>query len=387
MTTPMPRIIFLLLPLFCLLARTPLAPAQEAAEDDGVRVAVLGYHVFAPQKESAMTIKTGKFRDQMTKLKQSEVPFITLDAFLNWRRGTGSLPPQSYLVTMDDGWESVYTEAFPILRDLKIPFVIYLYKNYVGKERGGRALSREAIREMLATGLCTIGSHSVSHPLPSVVRRQARGEKNAYLAYLRRELGESKAFLEKEFGVPVVTYAYPGGFHTPEMHTLADELGYEALFTVKPGKVRLDSDPHTLPRYIVLGNHDGAFDSSQIFRNAAQAALASADPEAAAPDLPFTVTPGANYLVPDRLPVISVDFSSTTVQDPGALAMFVGGFGKVPATWDGETKTLSWQTTRPLRQRAIRAKVDYSNALALKEPEPALTWTFLIDQAAAYNPQ
>ncbi|MDA7881810.1 polysaccharide deacetylase family protein, partial [Akkermansiaceae bacterium] len=213
--------------------------------DDGARVSVLGYHVFHPTKSATeMLIPTSKFREQMEKVKASNIPVITLAQFLAWRRGEAELPPRSILITMDDGWRSVYTEAFPIMKEFQFPFTIYLYKNYIGSSKGGRALSYAMIEEMLQSDLCTIGSHSVSHPFPSKVKKAARAGVEAYDQFLRTELGSSKTFLEEKFKQTVSTYAYPGGYHTEEMFELADELGYDNLFTVKPGKVRRNTDGH-----------------------------------------------------------------------------------------------------------------------------------------------
>jgi peptidoglycan/xylan/chitin deacetylase (PgdA/CDA1 family) len=38
---------------------------------------------------------------------------------------------------MDDGWEGVYTYAYPVLKEYGFPFTIYLYKKYVNI--GGRS--------------------------------------------------------------------------------------------------------------------------------------------------------------------------------------------------------------------------------------------------------
>ena len=86
--------------------RTP--PAKEVFDDDGSRVAVLGYHVFHKTLPATqMRIPTSKFRSQMEAIRKSNIAVITLEQFLAWRRGEGELPPQSILITMDDGWRSV----------------------------------------------------------------------------------------------------------------------------------------------------------------------------------------------------------------------------------------------------------------------------------------
>ena len=372
-----------LLTFFCSLELCLTACGQEEVQvldDDGSRVSVLGYHVFHPTKEATqMRIPTEKFRKQMEAIKKSNIPVITLDQFLKWRRGKGVLPPQSILITMDDGWRSVYQEAFPIMKKLKLPFTIYLYKNYVGANRGGRALSLAMIREMMASGLCTLGSHSVSHPFPSTVKKaKAKGDEK-YDKFLRTELGISKSFLEQTFKSKITTYAYPGGYHTPEMFSLAKEFGYDHLFTVKPGKVRRDSPAETLPRYIVLGNHDGAFNAAMVFRNGSRFITPPVL-------LPHPVSPSPGELVESRLPVIRLDLTSVEGLDPASLVIRVAGFGKVPHRAISGKQIFEWKVIRPLRQPACEVTAQWK----LKEKEsyePIMRWSFQIDREASYQAQ
>jgi len=194
--------VLLALPLLAaaLAADTPPPP------DDGVRVAVLGYHDFSTDKpETEMRIDTDKFRRQMEQIRELGLPVISMTDFQAWKRGAATIPERSVLITIDDGWKSTYTDAFPILRELGYPFTLFLYKNYV--DGGGRALTSEMIREMQQHG-ATIGSHSVSHPFPGNVKTHRREGPDAYDAFLREELGESKRFLEASFGEAVTTYAY-----------------------------------------------------------------------------------------------------------------------------------------------------------------------------------
>ncbi len=355
--------------------------AQEDAEiigDDGARVSVLGYHVFHPTKPATeMLIPTSKFREQMEAIRASKIPVITLAKFLAWRRGAAELPPQSILLTMDDGWRSVYTEAFPIMKEFQFPFTVYLYKNYVGSSRGGRAMSYAMIQEMIQSDLCTIGSHSVSHPFPSRVKKAARAGKEPYDIFLRTELGDSKTFLEEKFKQTVTTYAYPGGYHTDEMFELADELGYDNLFTVKPGKIRRDTDGHILPRYIVLGNHDSAFKAALVFRNGSLVADVPVT-------LPHPVSPAPGNLVAARLPLISADLSKVENLDPRSLRMKVSGFGEVPADFDTTTNALTWRVSRPLRQKFCEVSIQWKLNEA-ESFEPEMKWTFKIDREAAYQ--
>ncbi|MCX6867418.1 MAG: polysaccharide deacetylase family protein [Verrucomicrobia bacterium] len=216
----------------------PVVPPLEVPviPDDGVRVAVLGYHDFSANlPETAMRIRTSKFRKQMETIRQLGITVISLADFVAWKKGDKKIPDQSLLLTFDDGWKSVYTDALPVLREFNYPYTLYLYKNYV--DGGGKALTIPMIQQMVKEG-ATLGSHSISHPYPLTVKKFRNKGEDAYDAFLRKEMGESKRFLEAKFATKVTTYAYPGGYFTPEMLPIGKEFGYTHFFTVLPGKVK-----------------------------------------------------------------------------------------------------------------------------------------------------
>ena len=355
------------------------ASAQDDPSDDGIRVSVLGYHEFSADQEATdMRIPTSKFRKQMQAISDLGIPVIDLESFLRWKRGEGQIPARSILITIDDGWKSVYTEAFPVLKEFGFPFTLYLYQNYV--DGGGRALTSEMIREMQKQG-ASIGSHSVSHPLPSAVKAQAAQGEESFESYLRTEFGQSKSFLEELFGQTITSYAYPGGYYDPAMFPIAAELGYECLFTVKPGKVQFTSENTSLPRYIILGNHDEIFRAATTFRDPEGDAVI---PGAIVQSTPHPVTPSPGSLTESRLPLISADLSKVEALVPESLVLRVGGFGKVPAKFDPTTGIVSWRVNRPLRQRTCDVSLQW-RVEDKKTHEAPMEWTFLIDREASYQ--
>ena len=361
---------------------TPLPAPVPQPPEDTTRVAVLGYHDFSDSlKETAMRMKTTKFRSQMAALRQLGITVISLNDFLAWRRGEKTLPEKCALITLDDGWRSVHTDAFPILKEYGYPFTLYLYKNYI--DGGGKALTTEMIKEMLPHG-ATLGSHSVSHPYPATIRAQKKKGEHAFDAFLRKEFGESKRYIESKFPGKITTYAYPGGFVTDEMPALADEFSYEALFTVLPGKISRDSDAKRLPRYMILGNYDRIFEIATSFRDAGAAA-----PEGLIGGLvqttPYPVSPEPGAIINTRLPLISADLSTLENLNPATLTMQVAGFGDVPAKFDPATKRFAWQVNRRLRQPSCQVTVTWLDTAGAK-PDTPLRWSFQLDRSAAYVP-
>ena len=362
----------------------PLETPPTVIPDDGVRVAILGYHDFSETApETAMRIRTSKFRKQMEAIRQLGITVISLDDFIAWKKGERDIPQKAALITLDDGWKSVYTDAFPILKEFGYPFTLYLYKNYV--DGGGKALTTPMIHEMMKSG-ATIGSHSVSHPYPATVKSFRKKGPEAYDAYLRKEMGESKSFLESRFKKTVSTYAYPGGFHTEEILLLGKEFGYSHMFTVIPGKVTRSTPNDTVPRYMILGNYDNIFEFATTFRDSNNATASNPGTIAGLiQTTPQPVQPEAGAIINSRLPEISADLSKLGDIDPSTLAMKVSGFGEVPATFSPETGKYSWQVNRRLRHSTCQVAVSWKDS-AGKPPETPLRWSFQIDRDSAYLP-
>jgi peptidoglycan/xylan/chitin deacetylase (PgdA/CDA1 family) len=360
-------------------------PVPETTEpDSGVRVSVLGYHDFSEtQPETAMRISTSKFRKQMETIRQLGITVISLEDFSAWKRGEKEVPAKSILITLDDGWKSVYTDAFPILKEFGYPYTLFLYKNYV--DGGGKALTTPMIKEMIKAG-ATIGSHSISHPYPITVKSFRKKGPDAYDAYLRKEMGESKRFLESKFSVKITTYSYPGGFFTEEMLPLGKEFGYSHCFTVQPGKVKQSMPDEVLPRYMILGNYDKIFEFATTFRES-QNSLAT--PEGAIAGMiqttPHPVSPEPGAIINSRLPEITADLSKLENFDPKTLVMKVSGFGEVPAIFAEDSKKLSWQVNRRLRQPTCQVSVSWKDTAGKAVEEP-LRWSFQIDRESAYLP-
>jgi peptidoglycan/xylan/chitin deacetylase (PgdA/CDA1 family) len=368
-------------------ANNQLSPA--GLPDDGVRVSVLGYHDFSETApETEMLIRTSKFRAQMQSIRDRGLTVIPLADFIAWKKGEKSIPEKSVVITIDDGWKSVYTDAYPILKEFNYPYTIFLYKKYV--DGGGKALTSAMIRELIRNG-ATIGCHSTSHPYPVTVKNAMKGGPEQYNKFLDVEMLDSKRFLERKFAKVVTTYAYPGGFFTDEMLLKAKEIGYTHLFTVLPGKVDRSLPDNLLPRYIILGTHDRIFELAMDFSNPEDAELDAANPsvnlvEAKAKTLELPVNPQPGAIINSRTPNIEVDFANAQNIDTTTLKMHVSGFGEVPANYASAGKLFSWQVNRRLRNKTCQIRVTW-NDLEGKPAAKPLEWSFQIDQDAAYLPE
>lgn len=352
---------------------------------DQTRVAVLGYHNFsqtAPVTE--MLMRTSEFREQMETIRQNKYTVISMQEFLEWRFGARELPAKCVLITLDDGWKSVYTDAFPILKEYGYPFHLFLYTTYLTGR--GDSMTPDQVREMMACG-ASVGSHSTTHPYPRTWKaHEARGEEK-YAEFIQKEIGDTFPRLSKLFG-PINTYCYPGGYHTKPMVERLPGYGCVAAFTVIPGKVTVAEDPLLIHRYMVFGTDPSIFKSAMDFRVAelGKAVSTGAQPgtlPAKTPPPPFAVSPMPNETVSSQVPTIVASLSSVAGVDFSTVRMSVSGFGRVPAVVDETARTVQWTPPVSVYMPNISVHVTWNSTDGFSHKAE---WSFCVDPSVRVQP-
>ncbi len=346
---------------------------------DRTRVAVLCYHDFSETRPvSDMLMRTSEFREQMEYIYQAGYTVISIQEFLEWRFGALELPAKCVLITMDDGWRSVYTEAYPILREYKYPFTVFFYTDFLSGR--GLSMTRAMVREMQKHGM-TVGSHSSNHLYPSAWQeKEAEGEE-AYAEMVEQELGESQKRLSKLFG-RVNTYCFPGGYVTKPMLDRLPGYGYVAAFGVAPGKVTCQEDPWQIHRYMIYGTDPGIFRQAMDFRLAQTGSNVSTGSTPGTlpgntPPPPFPVHPQPHTTVPVELPTITADLSGVAGVDYSSVRMKVSGFGRVPARADLNARSISWTPPYRIYMPNISVHVTWQTSDGASHKAE---WSFKVDQ-------
>jgi peptidoglycan/xylan/chitin deacetylase (PgdA/CDA1 family) len=139
-------------------------------------------------------------------------------------------PDPKVVITLDDGYEDVYLNAFPILQKYGFTAFIFIITGFVGKynswdynpgRRRKRHLSWKQIKEMSKSGF-GFGSHTVNHP--DLTRIDQR-----FVAY---ELKKSKEILEDKLEKEVSFLSYPFGRYNRFVQEEACRLSYKRAYTL-----------------------------------------------------------------------------------------------------------------------------------------------------------
>lgn len=154
-----------------------------------------------------------------------------------------------YCVSFDDIYDSVYTNAYPVLKKHNIPFVIFLTDalvDTIDPWSKNPMITAEYLQELLNDPLCILASHSTEH-----VPYRKYNTQDA-LAALR----DSKKHLEKKYSKRVELFAFPFGRRVEVSDNAircVKKAGYRYGFSALDGSLgqRWLSGRYFLPRVLV----------------------------------------------------------------------------------------------------------------------------------------
>ena len=221
-------------------------------------VTLLIYHRIGGGTRNELDLDPGGFEVQLDLLRGHDV--LSLDDALD-RLEVGDRHP-SFVVTFDDGFCDVYENAWPLLRERRIPFTIYLATAYMGETmvwegatatgEPGRGLTWDQLREMVASGLCTIGNHTHNHVRPEALTEE--------------ELDLCTHTIEAELGLTPQHFTYPWGIPVDEME-LAMRARFRSASTGDLGRNTAATNPMRLYRVPVRRTDPPAFFEAKLRGN------------------------------------------------------------------------------------------------------------------------
>lgn len=101
---------------------------------------VLNYHRIADSTQSSfdsykpnVSATPNGFVEQLTYVKK-HYNVISVKELTHWLEGRASLPQHSALITFDDGYQDNFENAFPVLRDLGLPAIIFLATDFMSRK-------------------------------------------------------------------------------------------------------------------------------------------------------------------------------------------------------------------------------------------------------------
>jgi peptidoglycan/xylan/chitin deacetylase (PgdA/CDA1 family) len=208
-------------------------------------VPILMYHVIAAPPPGApfpgLYVEPSEFAEQMLALKDAGWHAVTLDQVeAYWRRGVRLGAGRPIVLSFDNGYNSQYTQALPVLRRLGWVGDENIQLSGLPPSQGG--LGPQQIRGLLAAGW-ELDTQGISHAdLVTLDTEQ-----------LHYQVAVARHILQRRYGIPVNWFCYPSGDYDPTVVEAVKAAGFIGSTTVVPGWAHPRDDPYSLHRLRVLG--------------------------------------------------------------------------------------------------------------------------------------
>jgi peptidoglycan/xylan/chitin deacetylase (PgdA/CDA1 family) len=212
-------------------------------------VPILIYHVIAPAPAGApfpgLYVEPAEFAEQMQALERAGWHAVTLDEVqAYWRHGVPLGAGKPVVVSFDNGYNSQYTQALPVLRQLGWVGDENLQLSGLPPSQGG--LGQGQIRGLLAAGW-ELDTQGISHA--ALITLDAE--------QLHYQVSVARRTLQQRYHVPVNWFCYPSGQYDATVEAAVKAAGFTGSTTVVPGWAHADEDPYRLHRIRVLGGTSG----------------------------------------------------------------------------------------------------------------------------------
>ena len=192
------------------------------------------YHRFEENKYPSTNIRIQDFKNHLKIIEEQEIKFINPNNFENEIKNNKS--QRKILLTIDDGFSSFYQNAWPILKQKKIPFILFVSTREVG---AFNYMNWEQIIEISKENFVEIGNHSHTHE---------------YLVdenynFIKEDIEKSISIFKEKLGKNSKFFSYPFGEYSLDFKKLIKSLGFKYALGQHSGVIDETKDFYELPRF------------------------------------------------------------------------------------------------------------------------------------------
>ena len=194
----------------------------------------LMYHRFEENKYPSTNIRINNFKEHIKIIEQENMKFINPRDFEN--ELLNNKLQRKILLTIDDGFLSFYKNAWPILKEKKIPFILFISTREVG---AFNYMTWDQIKEISKEDFVEIGNHSHTH--------EYLADENNDL--IKEDIAKSISIFEKNLGKNSHFFSYPFGEYSNDFKNIIKDFGFKYAFGQHSGVMDETKDFYELPRY------------------------------------------------------------------------------------------------------------------------------------------
>ena len=203
-------------------------------EIDDFGIISLMYHRFEENKYPSTNIRIRDFKEHLKIIEDNNIKFINPKNFEN--ELINNKLQRKILLTIDDGFLSFYKNAWPILKDKKIPFILFVSTREVGAYN---YMSWAQIKEISKEDFVEIGNHSHTHEYLADENNET----------IKKDIEKSISIFKENLGKNSIFFSYPFGEYSNDFKSIIKNFNFKYAFGQHSGVIDETKDFYELPRY------------------------------------------------------------------------------------------------------------------------------------------
>ncbi len=206
------------------------------------------YHHVSEDTPPSTSLSPAQFREHMDYLKNNGFTVLPLNEVITALQNKQQVPDKTVVITFDDGYNSIYEEAFPLLQEMGFPFTVFINTQPINDNMQGY-MSWDDIRRMSDAGVI-IANHMVNHPY--MIDNELGETDPERLERFRLELLSAEQQILQETGQSHKIMAYPYGEYDGVIKQMVKAEEFVGI-AQHSGAIGFHSDFQALPRYPLAG--------------------------------------------------------------------------------------------------------------------------------------
>jgi biofilm PGA synthesis lipoprotein PgaB len=202
------------------------------------------YHHVSEDTPPSTSLSPAQFKEHMDYLRDNGFAVLPLNEVITALQNKQPVPDKTVVITFDDGYSSIYEEAFPLLQEMGFPFTVFINTQPINDRLQGY-MSWDEIRRMSDAGVI-IANHMVNHPY--MISNEPGESDSERLERLRLELLNAEQQILQETGQSHKIMAYPYGEYDSAIKQMVKAEGFVGI-AQHSGAIGFHSDFQALPRY------------------------------------------------------------------------------------------------------------------------------------------
>lgn len=218
--------------------------AEDCISDENIPVTVIMYHNISPKPQltGQYCVSVEEFERDLKNIVKQGYTTVSVKQLADYYNGVGKLPQRPMVITFDDGQESFYKYAYPLLKKYNCCAVMNVVGSFADEYTENNDhnvdysyLNWQEIKELAESGIVEIGNHTYAmHEITAL--RKGCGIKQGqepleYCNELNEDIGKLQNRLEAFTGKGAYIFAYPYGYISKQAPDIIKNMGFQAMLT------------------------------------------------------------------------------------------------------------------------------------------------------------